>query len=246
MKYNDTVNKDNSLYHYALYLLGKSATDTTSLPIIDFCRSANNYYRKVAYLIWRNANGWEFDDSNYTTLPIATTTLVDARQDYALPSNALDIQRVEVMKSNGDYVLLSRMNKNEVKEEALSEYYSTNGLPKYYDLIGNSLFLYPAPSTEQVTAAEGLKIYLSRDISAPTTPGAFRDISQEPGFHINFHPYIACGVAVDYGTSKNYVAEKMQNLRLALKEYEVGISEYYAKRDRDYPTKFRPSVRSSI
>lgn len=237
------------MYHYTLYLLGKTATDTTSFPSTDWVRSAKTYYRKASYLIWKNATGWEFDDSNYTTLPIATADLVDQQQDYSLPSNALDVQRVEVKDDSGDYILLNRMNKTEVKDQALSEYYETPGMPKYYDVIGNSLMLYPKPSSSNVTVSSGIKLYLERDVSTPTMTtgsGAFREITQEPGFHINFHPYIAAGCAVDYGVSKNYTAEKMANLRLALKEYESSMAEYYASRDRDYPTKFRPSVRSSI
>lgn len=249
MKFISIQNKDDSLYHYSLYLLGKIPTDTTSYPSTDWVRSAKTYYRKVGYLIWKVSGGWEFDDSNYATLPIATTLLVDGQQDYSLPSNALDVQRVEVKDDSGDYVLLNRMDKIEVKDEALSEYYKTNGMPKYYDIVGNSILLYPIPSASNVTLTNGLKLYLSRDVSTPTMTtgsGAFREIDQEPGFHISFHPYIACGTAVDYGIAKNYTAEKMQNLRLSLKEYEQGINDYYAQRDRDYPTKLRPSVRSSI
>lgn len=249
MKYISTTSKDDSLYHYTLYLLGKTATDTTSYPSTDWVRSAKAYTRKVGYLAWKNASGWDFDDSNYTTLPIATADLVDAQQDYALPTNIFDVQRVEVLDSSGNYVLLNRMTKEEVKDESLSEYYETNGLPKYYDVTGNSLLLYPAPASDNVTTTNGIKLYVSRDVSAPTMTtgsGAFREITTEPGFQVSFHPYIACGCAVDYGIAKNYTAEKMANLRLALKEYEAGITSYYAERDRDYPTRFRPSVRSSI
>lgn len=244
-------NHNNSLYHHTLYLLGKRVSssetlmDTTSLPVEDFVRSANVYNRKVGYLAWKNASGWEFDDSNYSTLPIATTTLVDEQQDYSIPSNALDIERVEVMDNSGDYVLLNRMNKSEIRDEALSEYYKTSGLPKYYDVVGNSLMLYPKPSASNVTLVAGLKVYLQRDISA-LTEGSYRNILTEPGFHINFHPYIAYGVAIDYGIAKNYTTEKMNSLRVALKEYSADIENYYAQRDRDYPTKFRPTVRSSI
>lgn len=246
MYFNDTVSKDNSLYHYALYLIGKTATDTTSLNITDFCRSANAYNRKGVYMAWRNSRGWEFDDSNYSTLPIATTTLVDSQQDYSLPSNALDVQRAEVLDNSGRYILLHRMDKEEVKDASLTEYYNTAGLPKYYDIVGNSILLYPAPSSSSVTTAAGLKLYFSRDVSSPTTPGAFRDISQEPGFHIMFHPYISYGVALDYGISKNYTQEKLVNIRLGLKEYEHNMTDYYSVRNDDYPTKFRPRLRSSL
>ena len=246
MKFLDTASKENSLYHHSLYLLGKTTTDTTSYAVTDWVRSANIYYRNAAYLIWRNDSGWQFDDSNYTTLPIATADLVDGQQDYALPSDAFDVQRVEILDGNGDYVLLNRMDKEEVKNRAMSEYYKTDGLPRYYDMVGNSLMLYPAPKEDDVTLTAGIKLYLARDVSAPSNPGAYRDIDQSPGFLVSFHPYISAGCAVDYGVAKNYTQEKMINLRLTLKENEQGILEYYAKRDRDYPTKFRPAVRSSV
>ena len=249
MYYLNTTSKEDSLYHYTLYLLGKTATDTTSFPSTDWIRSAKAYTVKVGYLAWQNVAGWDFDDSNYTSLPIATADLVNSQQNYALPSNIFDVQRVEVMDNSGDYVLLNRMDKAEVKDQALSEYYKTDGLPKYYDLVGNSLLLYPKPSSSNVTLTSGLKLYFSRDVTSPTMTtgnGAFRDITAEPGFQSSFHPYIAAGCAVDYGVSKNYTPEKMANLRVALKEYESGIISYYSKRDRDYPIKFRPSVRSAI
>lgn len=246
MKYLDTTNTDNSIYHYSTYLLGKSVTDTTSLPVKDFCRSANVYYRKAAYFIWRNTVGWEFDDSNYATLPTGTTDLVNGQQDYSIPTNALSIERIEVMDSEGKYALLKRIDKSEITEEALDEHYSTNGMPVEYDLVGNSILLYPTPSTSYVTATAGLKLHLSRDVSVPTTPSAYRTISTEPGFQITFHPYISYGVSYDYGISNNYTQEKMALLKIALQEYEVSISDYYAKRDRDYPVKIKPKVRSSI
>lgn len=246
MKYLDTSNTDNSIYHYATFLLGKIVTDTTSLPVKAFCRSANTYYRKAAYFIWRNTAGWEFDDSNYATLPTGTTTIVDKQQDYSLPTNALSIERVEVMGSDGIYKLITRIDKSDVTEEAMSEYYETAGMPRYYDLVGNSILLYPKPSTSYVTATAGLKIYLSRDVSVPTTPSAYRTISTEPGFQITFHPYLAYGVAYDYGVANNYTQDKMSLLKVALQEQEAQLSDYYAKRDRDYKTKFKPKVRSSV
>ena len=253
MYYINTSSKDDSLYHYTLYLLGKTATDTTSYTVTDWVRSAKIYARKAGYSIWRNANGWEFNDLNYVSstnnLPFALKDLVAAQQDYTIPTGALDIQRVEVMKEDGRYVLLNRMTKEEVKDQAMSEYYETDGLPKYYEVRGNSISLYPAPASGNITTTSGLKLYISRDVTTPTMTtgsGAYRTIAEEPGFHINFHPYIAVGCAIDYGISKNYVAEKMANIRASLRQYEGEIADYYAKRDRDYKPKARPSVRSAL
>ena len=252
MQFLNKSSQENSLYHYTLYELGKrvstsnSIMDTTSLPVTDFCRSAISYYRKAAYLIWRNTSGWEFDDSNYTNLPIATTDLVDSQQDYALPTGGLDVQRMEVLGSDGKWNLLTRIDKAEVTEDALTRWYSTSGLPRHYDIVANSLFLYPSPSSNNVTLTAGLKIYLTRDVSAPTNPGAYRNISQEPGFHPDFHPYISWGSALDYGIRNNYPVEKINNIRTQIDKYEKDIVDYYSERDRDYSPKFRPKTRSSV
>ena len=260
MFYLKTDSKDDSLYHHTLFLLGKSATDTTSYTVTDWVRSAKTYCRKAGYSIWRNASGWEFNDLNYTAstdnLPFALKDLTGGTQDYTIPTNVLDIQRVEVLGSDGRYRIVNRMTKEEVKEHAMSEYYSTDGFPKYYEVRGNYVSLYPAPAAGNVTTTNGLKLYVSRDVTTPTMTtgsGAYRTIVtttassfEQPGFHITFHPYIALGCAIDYGVSKNYTTEKMANLRNSLKEQEVMLFDYYSQRDRDYQTKFRPSVRSSI
>lgn len=249
MKFISNTSKDDSLYHYTLYLLGKSASDTTSYPTSDWVRSAKAYCRKVGYLAWKNSSSWKFDDSNYTTLPTATADLVSGQGDYQLPSNIFDVERVEILDDSGDYVLLNRMTKDEVRDQSMTEYYETDGLPKYWYLDGNSIFLKPEPASGSVTLSNGIKLYVSRDITAPvmtTGSGAYREITTEPGFQVSFHPYVAYGCAVDYGVSKNYTLEKMNNLRVGLKEEERGVTDYYAERNRDYPTKFRPSVRSSI
>jgi hypothetical protein len=253
VKFIDTSTYCDSLYHHTMFLLGKkasppSAVDTTSYPPRNWMRSAMTYYRKAAYYIWKNTAGWEFDDSNYTTLPIATTTLVDGQQDYSIPTNALDIQRVEVAASDGSYKLLNRTNKEEIQDSSLTSYYSTNGLPRYYDVIGNSIFLYPAPAAANVTLSAGLKLYLSRDVYTTnlTIPDSYQQRTTEPGFHIDFHPFVAIGAALDYGVSNNYTKDKMDNLKALYQEYLTNIEYYYSRRDRDYPTKIRVSPRSSV
>ena len=95
---------------------------------------------------------------------MATTTIVDNQQDYEIPSNAQKIDRVEILDINGNYQLLKAFDKSEIKGSSMSEYEETAGLSTHYDLIGRTVMLYPKPSTTNVTAALGLKIYFTRDI----------------------------------------------------------------------------------
>jgi hypothetical protein len=232
----------DSLYHYTLFLLGLSPTDTTSYPIADFIRSANLKTRDAAFLLWRNSSDWEFDDRNSTELPIGTTTLVAGQRDYSLPTTALSIERVEVMDSNGDYQLLRQKDKSEVTDGPMLEAFEDDGMPEYYDLVGNSIFLYPAPAAADVTTTKGLRLYLSRDIEE----FSLTDTSTEPGFPKMFHPYVAYGCSVDYALAKNMGQQRIQMLQIGIARYEKMISDFYARRNKDKRVRIRPSTKSDI
>jgi len=227
-----------------LRLLGLSTSDTTSYPIDpDFTQSFNAWYRKAVYLIWKVSRTWEFDDSNFTTLPIATSTMVAGQKDYSLPSTALDVQRVEVMNDEEDFVPVKQIDKSDVKGQSMSEFYKEDGMPQYYDVVGNSIMLYPSPAAEDTTLASGLKLYLARDIN----PMTIEDTTQQPGILVLFHAYMAYGSALDYAISKNMNQQRVNNLRAEIKLEGEKIKDYYANRNRGRKiSRFQPSTRSSI
>lgn len=242
MKFSDSSDKGNSLYHYSLFLLGLSETDTVSFPIASFTRSVNSWFRKLVFLIWKNTSTWEFDDINYPTQPIATTDLAADQQDYSLPTTALDVQRVEVLDSSGNYQVLKQFNKSEIEDQALTEYYETAGMPTYYDVLGNSLFLYPKPALGSVTLSSGLKLYLARDVYAFVST----DTDKEPGIQASFHPYMAYGSAFDYALASNMDLNRVNGLRLAITNYEESIKDWATKRNRDLKVRIHPRTSSNI
>lgn len=235
MRFNDSSNKELSLYHHTLSILGLSESDTTTLPVDPtYTRLFNIGYRKAVFLIWKHSNIWEFDDSNYSTLPIAYSTIVDEQQDYSIPTNALSVEGVSILDSNGDYRPLKQIDKTEVVAD-MSEHYETPGKPREYDIIGNSVMLYPKPSTDDVTATRGLKLYLHRDIDAMTTS----DTTQEPGILSAFHPIIAYYIALEFAIAKN-ITNKIGIIKEGIKEYEEFIKNYYSQRNRDFKQGFKP------
>ena len=140
MQFNDTTNK-SGLIQDCETLLGMSdgdiSGDSTLLKI--FTRLINIWYRRANSWIWEVTGTWEYDDSNYTNLPVATTDLVDGQRDYELPSSAQMVMRVEVLDSDGNWRLLTPFDETQVKDQAMSEFYETAGLPVYYDLKGRSI-----------------------------------------------------------------------------------------------------------
>ena len=233
MKFNDAT-AHQGLCQDARFLLGFSVNDTASYPINDLTRNINAWYRKANSWIWNSTGKWEFDDKNYSDLPIATTDLVDEQQDYSMPTTAQKILRVEVENVNGDWAELKQIDQTEIKE-SMTEFYETSGMPAYYDIVGNSLMLYPKPDTASVTLTGGLKVYVSRDINE----FAITDTSTEPGFIDDFHRLLSIGAALDYAIANN-ITEKMSNLREQLALMKDDLTNYYSSRNIPKRIKINP------
>jgi hypothetical protein len=208
-------------------------TDSTSYPLVQKARNVNHWYDRVVNLIMQCDNRWEWDDHNQTDLPIATTALVSGQQDYAMdPTIHFKILRVEILDSNGEATQLTPMTQSDKVGTALTEYESTNGVPLEYDLVGNSIFLYPAPNYAKTS---GLKIYFQRGASYFVST----DTTKKPGFNAMFHRILSYGAAYDYSLSKGDY-DRINLFREEIKELENGLIKFYSQRDRD--TKYSMTV----
>jgi len=243
LKINSKLNPQDSLYHDAKSLLGilTTASETVTLPLFEFFRSANEWTKQTAIWIWQVQGAWKFDDKNYTTYPFATTTLVASQQDYSLPSTALKIERVEVMDSDGNYQLIEPITKEWIKEQAMSEFYKDAGFPKYYSMEGNSIFLYPKPDADDVTLAAGLKIYINRDLNS----FSLTDTATQPGFASDFHRIVSVGAALDFAQSRN-MTNSTQLLINRLNSLKSDLQEFYSSRQSDIKTEIRITRESTI
>ena len=198
----------------------------------DKTRNINIAYHDVARLIWDSAGGWQYDDSNATTLPIARATLVHNQQDYSLPTNAMRLERVEVKDSNGNYTKLKQFDIHDVKI-GMDEYLETAGLPIYYDVIGRSLLLYPKPSSAYVTLISGLSVYLSRSVTEfPTTA-----TTTEPGFVVPFHRILSYAASLDFLQD----SQQRQFLITQKAKLEQGLIRFYSSANVERRSAIRPA-----
>jgi len=201
---------------------------------INLTRNINVAYHDVARMIWESSDGWQFDDSNAADLPIATTSLVASQQDYTLPSTALKLERVEVLNSAGDYVKLKQFDIHDL-EQGLTEFQGTAGLPMYYDIVGSSIMLYPAPGTGFVTLASGLKIVVGRSV----TEFAVTATTTEPGFAAPFHRILSYAAAMDYVKDEREV----ERLARQKQRLEDGLQRFYGHRNVERRSSIRPRTR---
>jgi len=242
MEFNSTTDKDGLIQDIETLLgMDDGHISGNATRLKQFTRMINIWYKRAVSWIWEATGTWEYDDSNKTTLPIATTDLVDDQQDYELPSIAQKVDRVEVMDDSGDYQLLIPIDKSQITDEALSEYYETNGMPVVYDLVGRSIILYPTPATADVTLVAGLKVYVSRDVDVFTSA----DTTKEPGFVDNFHTICSVGAALRYAIGES-LSDKKRDLKADLKDLKSELQAFYGSRHRDMPSRILPKTRSHI
>lgn len=224
MKFYDAGNTHNSLGHYVLYLLG--GITTTDYPLTDMARATNTAKYDLALKTYRAQDSFDFDDGGHTDFPIATTTLVDNQQDYSLPTEFLELRRLEYKDANGDWFKIKEIDDQNIPE-ALDEFYETKGLPEYYRVEANSLILYPAPDTTLTGTTASLKATYSRDVnefSASTT-------TTEVGFGSVGDRAIAFRVAEEWAGIHR--PDRVQYLNEKGTRYEQEYLEHMSHRDRD-------------
>lgn len=196
---------------------------------------ANNALDRVTSLIMQSDGRWEWDDENNTDLPIATTSLVSGQQDYSLAITHLQITRVEIQDNvtpTAGWHKLSTIDQKDIFDDALENFpgvtdaqsSSTNGLPLYYDKLGNSLFLYPAPNYSQTAS---LKVYFKRPPSYFLTS----DTTKSPGFNSLYHELIPLWVSYNYAIANGKGNANLLMAQIQLKE--DALKGDYDLRDKD-------------
>lgn len=212
-------------------------TNATSYPLKEKARNVNRWAYRVVTWIYRATSRWQFDDSNHTTLPVATTTLVASQADYQLPSDLLKIERVEVLDNDGNYHKLKPIDSADVPG-ALSEFKETDGLPQYYDMLGDSINLYPAPAAADVTTSLGLKLHFLREIDVFVST----DTTQEPGFAEPFHRILSLGASYDWLIAHG-TQQKLTIVRTEIEAMREEIAGFYKDQNREERISVKPQHR---
>lgn len=261
MRWSQTTTKDG-IVQSITFLTG---IDTNAIDTKERARLSTKWYEKLALMAWKLDQDWQFDDGNisagqtdnswtydstFTGLPRATRNLTDDVRIYQLPTNAFAIERVEVKKADGNFYVVDPIQESDIPrynvpetgaaQFAVSEFYKTKGMPRFYNLIGTNIELYPGPDATVVTTTAGLKIYVSRQVRRFVST----DSSIEPSLPEQFHELIAVGSAFDIAIAKN-----LQNavaLKKQLDEGMLELQDYYSKRNRFNKKIIRPPRKSYI
>jgi hypothetical protein len=199
-----------------------SGADSTSYPIAAVTRNCNFALDRVTSLIMRVDGRWAWDDSNNSTYPITNASVVSGTAGYAIPVTYLDLFKVRIKDSAGNWISLERVTRDELTDGELT---ATSGDPRKYYLFGNYIFFVPAPN---YSSTNGIEYQFSR------APSYFviTDTTKTPGFASQFHRLISLGAAADYCRANN-LTTRLQSINAEILKLEGELTEFYTNRSAD-------------
>ena len=199
----------------------------TSYPLEAKIRRVNIGQEDVAGFLLDVDGRWQWDDTRRTDFPVATQAMIAGQRDYAFNADFLRILRVEVLDSNGKYQLVKPIDQADISGVSLTDFMETAGMPQYYDKVGNSIFLYPAPSTAMTTLTAGLKVHYQRASLLFTTV----DTTAEPGFASPYHVILAYMAAIPY--CMTYKKDRVGMYQQEVERLKQELAKHYSKREED-------------
>lgn len=230
MQYSDLTNKTGILQDAEIALYGDNGYGTitgNTNKLLQFTARINRRQDRFIALAFEADGTWQYDDSNYTDFPTATTNIISGQRDYTFDLTMLEIEKVMIYPSSTAtaYVPLTTVDIREAVYVPVALNNPTNvGAPYQYDKTGNSVILDPSPN---YSIAAGLKVIFKRG------PSYFlsTDTTKVPGFPSIFHNYLSRGAALDYAIDRNMPIAA--NLAAQVAEIERQIGIFYGRRAAD-------------
>lgn len=212
-------------------------TDTTYLPV-DKIRNVNFALDEATGIIIGCDGKWQFDDSNYTTLPIGTTDLFANQKDYSFDEEFLFVEAVEIKNKNGEWVKLKTIDLFDSQNtDTITDFMKTAGTPEYYDKVADSIFLYPAPDYSQV---ESLRVHFQRKAEHFTTS----DTDKVSGIADHLQRFLSISASYDWAISKQH--SKQSFLLNEKNRFIEMIKKFYSTRNKDDKLEFTTSYQENI
>ncbi|MBP9759665.1 hypothetical protein KBD45_08290 [Candidatus Dojkabacteria bacterium] len=198
-------------------------TDSVTYPVADKTRNANLALNEASAIIIGCDGTWQWDDTNYTTLPIGVTDLVSGQQQYRYDATQLYVEGMENKDASGNWKKLIPIDLYTEQTTSITDFMKSTGTPTHYDLVGDIVFLYPSPNYSQ---SSSLKVFYQRKAQAFT----ISDTTKEAGFAPHLHRFISISVAYDWAVAKQH--PKQVSLLNEKNRYIEMIKKVYSKRDK--------------
>lgn len=230
MKFNSTTDRDGIIQEIERMTdlgIGYISGDTNRLA--DMTATVNRVNSRVWHSIFLATGNWSYDDSNNNDLPVATTALVVDQDNYTLPTESLTVERVEVKDEDNNWYRLTPIITEGING-AVDEFMDVSGRPSYYRVLGNIVYLHPASDYAQDAS---LKVYYDRESASFTTA----DTTKTPGFASPYHEIIPIKASIEWLKIKQPQSPTLPILLADEQKIDLAITQFYARRYKDYKPK---------
>jgi len=235
MQFSDTTNYDGLIQEdERICLMGVTGISGDTTELKNFTARINQALDRFYTIALTHDSQWQFDDTNYSDLPIGVGDLVSGQYDYSFASDVLTVEKVLIKDSSGNWQELDKVDINESGAVNLWTLASGNsGIPTQYDKFANSIFLDPIPN---YNSTGGLKVVFKRNASK----FAYTDTTKQPGIPSLFHPYIARVAALPYLIEHNM--NSLTSINTLILQDEQNIKDFMGRRNYDDKKRMTPNV----
>lgn len=215
-------------------------SNDTSYPRLAKTLRTNNALEELVGKIINTDGVWEWDDTNQTDLPVGTGTLVEGQESYSFASEYLKVKKIKVKDAAGKWQPLEQIDQSDLDftETTIEQYFGTDssgnpvkGMPTHYDILGDTIRLYPSPTSTSVTLAAGIKVEFVRTAVLFTPVDTTATDSTEPGLPSPYHVLLAYKAALPYcGT---YKKDRVPWLNSQILKLEDDLVKFFSRRNPD-------------
>lgn len=218
-----------------------TGTDSNSYTDANLLIDINLWLQKIVGMIFDSQDESDWDDQRNSTYPIKTTPMVANQRDYRIPvsEKVLKIKDVTAYYDgvNGyratpvditDYQIGNTTSSSTAQSTVVDANFPTTA--PAYDYKFNSIWLYPLPTTSNVSAGGYILIEWFRQ-ATEFTSGELTAGTVVPGFDDTFHAMLAYGPAYEYAESKQLPQAKQ--IGAVLSDYEARLRKQYSVKQGD-------------
>lgn len=214
-------------------------TTDTSYPRLDKTARVNSSLEELIGDIINADGTWQYDDTNQTTLPRGKGTLVEGQESYSFASEYLQVTDIEILDKDGiRYERIQNTDNVDLGGLSPQEYFGTEssgspakGRVDYYDIQGDSILLYKAPTSTSHTLANGIRVWFKRTASLFTPVSTTAADTTEPGLPSTHHHILAYMSAIPYCMS--YKKDRVALYEKKVMEMKDSLLKFYARRNKD-------------
>lgn len=224
--------------------------DSTSLTDATLLRRVNGALETLVGKIVNADGSWQFDDTNYSDMPRGTGNLLEGQQQYSFAGEYLQVEAVDILTTTaGLYTRIKQLDPDDLDGMSPEQYFgvtsgnANKGFPNYYDIQGDSIRLFPAPTSTYVTLTAGIRVWFKRTAqlytSAEVTSG-----TKEPGIASPYHMLICYMAALPY--CMGYKKDRVALYQKYVDDQTKDLLKFYGRRNKDHRDIMTPRLEEYV